>query len=210
LLDALGSSDALAQEYRGLHILRQCAGYQLRLAEQDLEGARASLEALSDFKDETGFYNDFALQCGLSYDEALADLQPTPTPWPTTAPRTPAPGVTCQPALPQLVAPAENATHCSWCPVEFSWEGGQLCEGQEWVVVISGGGEYLKCEPTSQSSCKCKLTLSSSPSGKSYTWAVEIHTSSGVVPNMRSPGRNLTLREPSSGSGGSGGGLENE
>lgn len=159
-------------EWRSLDILQQCAVYQ-QVRVSDPAKATEALASLEHYKEGLGsFYSEFETLCGLgNYDNLLSDPDPTPI------------SVPCEPVLPVLISPEENAQVSLADPIHFQWEGGNLCPEQVWLVTINGRDDI--CEPTIENSQDCMVRLDEW--NWNPNWRVEIRDAENpsiVIPGM--------------------------
>jgi len=100
---------------------------------------------------------------------------PTPTPEPTPTPAaTPTPQ--CERRAPELVSPAQDATHYSGETVRYEWRGGNLCPGDQWRVSFSGNGRQ---EQVLTGASSVEWALNVDPGA--YSWMVELVDETGAV-----------------------------
>lgn len=185
LLEEVSPSTMESEGYRDLDIIHACAEYKYSIEAEDLDGAEGALDEVEDYEASDGFYNAFLQYCGLSLDQARAALIP---PTPTSTPRigtggdtvTPEHAGVCVPRLPSSLWPSDEPTKYTGQPVDFSWEGGQICENQVWRVSFDG---VSSCTTTSNS-VRCQMPAVEG----AYRWRVEIWEDDQPVPDMMSPG----------------------
>jgi serine/threonine protein kinase len=76
----------------------------------------------------------------------------------------------CRPLAPSLVSPPSDSTHYGGVPVTFAWQGGRLCQGQMWQVMINN--QHADCPPTQARSATCKTPFVATK--QRYTWQVAV------------------------------------
>ena len=118
---------------------------------------------------------------------ATATLQPTPT-----QPPLPTVGI-CLPKAPRLVEPEDEKTFIAWVDdVKFRWEGGMLCDNQQWVITFNGS---IYGESTSAN----ELTMKVGVTGGTYQWRVEARKDGQVVRGVMSAPRTIAFSNPPGG-----------
>ena len=161
ILEKLNTDEGLyAGDERKIFILQQCASYSL-FKDSNTVGASAAMEDLRLYLEEPGFNSDFESLCKIgAYSEAISALTPTPDPG------------TCTPTLPNLVKPDDDERVSVWRTTLFTWEGGQLCEGQFWLVTFDV--EATPCKPTTSTSVLCLAPVNA------REWRVEIRDADNI------------------------------
>jgi hypothetical protein len=160
LLGILNRSTHMEDNSRSLKILYHCTSYQQHVVNEEFADAEEALSPLQVYSEQSGFYNDFYRLCKLSYDQAKAitsTIRAAPSP--------------CQPKLPRLVHPTQNARYQERANILFRWHGGRLCDGQVWQVVIDENPSHCQAVPTNEVQCYIKL------SPGAHEWRVEIRGS---------------------------------
>ena len=115
----------------------------------------------------------------------------TPRPIPT---RTPPPTVdVCRPQAPRLLDPDPDAAFTAWVDdITFRWEGGTLCDDQEWVITLDGSVQGASTRAN-------ELTMTVNVPDGTYQWRVEARKDGQVVPGVMSAARRIVLGNPPGG-----------